>query len=415
MSDIDGTNTDMEYTRTRFVRDISKAATNFDTLIADGTQSVVDTPSTYPFNSERLELITEGTVSESTEFEDTDGGYKLSVNGDATDAIELRARQRVTYIPNYELLFGIAYFMDAELEAGQRLEAAFTDNGRDNGYFIRIENDSREAFIRNGGTVVDSKEWGVNGATDPYERDSVDETLPQVLRTFLSWYGDGNANFTLTSPGPNADLNNETVAKVANRQDVATGEINLKLSIRLECTEATSAATLNALSMGALVQGTGSVTNRTKPANNFGLGGDIGSASFTPILALRRQLDKPQIATQLDSFEIVPDSTMEVDAMAFPDTETDASDWDVPPQQDPENTAIEQTTNISTFPTDGDGNPEGRLIDIVASTASGNRGERSEADVQSEFYEDEYLVFLARTKSASDANVDLLYETRQEW
>lgn len=45
------------------------ASTQFDTAVADSTTSLLDLPSTYPFNSERYTRIEEGTVDE-TDFED---------------------------------------------------------------------------------------------------------------------------------------------------------------------------------------------------------------------------------------------------------------------------------------------------------------------------------------------------------
>lgn len=400
----------------RFADGIARSQTEFDTLTANGTRSVLDTPSTFPFNSERLELITEGTVSEDTEFTDAPGTYELSVNGDATDAIELRTRQRATYVPNYEFLWGAAFFMENQLDTGHRLEVGFTTPDRNNGYFVQIENDSQTAFIRNGGDIIDQTEWGGKpGNENPYDKDTFDETQPQVARTYLSWYGDGHANFTLTHANGDSHLENPKLAQVANTGDVATEEINMLISIRLECTEATTANTVNAMSMGALVRGDVSVTNRTKGANNWGLGGAIGATDYTAVLAIRRRADFDMVRTQLNDFEIIPTDTMEVIAVAFNEGTTDATGWDVPPQMDPENTATEQTTNISTFPTDADGNPDGRLLDILIAQSAGSTTERAEADVSEDFYEDEVVAFLARTKTASNASVDLLWDSWQGW
>ena len=399
----------------QFVNDIQKSATNFDTLVADSTQSILDIPSTYPFNSERLELITEGTVTEADNFENGDGSYRLSINGTEGDAIELRSRQRVTYIPNYEILWGIAYFMQNALEPGQRLTAAFTDPDRENGYFLRIDADERTAFIKNGGTIVDQTTWGeAKRSIDPYKRDHLDETVPQVARTYLSWYGDGNADFTLTSSGPDADLNNETVAKVANRQNVATGEINLKLSVRLEATGDTSANTLEALSMGALVQGGGSVTNRLKSSIDTDL--SIPSDDMEPLVAFRRREGYKNIVTQLTEFTAIPSAKTRILAVAFPEGTTDATDWDVPPEQDAENSAVERTTDISTFPEDADGNPDGRLVGLLlALDGQGNRRVPTGGDVFEPFYEDEELVILGETVASTTAQTDLVVRTRQEW
>lgn len=408
------TNTDLEWIQANFAEQIARASTQFDTLIGDSTTSLLDVPSTYPFNSERHALVQEGSVTDS-EFVDNPGEFQLSVNGNSGDAHELKARQRLTYQPNYELLWGAGYYMQNELEPGQRLTVALTNPARDNGYFTEITAGGQRTYILNSGMEIDSREWGSQDErSNPYTN-GLDETQPQVHRQYLTWYGDGSATSTLHYAGADSVPQNPRVATVANRGDVATGEINLQISIRLECTEATAANTVNVLSYGALNRGGGSFTNRTKPANNFGLGGAIGSTDFTPICAVRRRSGFEEIPTQLDNYEIVPTDAMEVAAVAFPEGTTDATDWNVPPQQDPENTATEQTTNISTFPTDANGEPDGRLIDIVIATASGNKGDRAEADVQDEFYEDEELVFLARTKAASNSSVDLLYDTRQEW
>lgn len=398
----------------QFFRDANKATTQFGTLIADGTTSLLDLPSSYPFNSERYELVQEGTVGD-TEFSDTPGEFLLSVNGTEGDKHRLKARQRLTYLPNYELLWGAAYYMDEQLEPGQRLTIALSDPADENGYYVEIESDAKRCFIRNGGTDIDVRTWGAQPQhTDPYN-DAVDETQPQVLRQFVSWYGDGAAKTTLTHAGADSIPQNTPLATVANRGEVATEEINLNISVTLECTGSTTANTVHVLSYGALNRGAGSTSNRVKSAHNWSLGGDINSTSFTPVLAIRRIPDKAQIPTQLSNFEIIPEDTMEVVAIAFAEGSTDASDWDVPPQKDPENTAVEQTTSISTIPTDANDEPDGRLIDLVIADAQGNRSEAAEADVQAEFYEDEVVVFVARTKTASNSSVDLTYRTRQEW
>lgn len=400
-----------------------RAISDFGTLIASQTSSVLDIPSTYDFSTERLEKVTEGTVDADTNFVDGDGKWSLSVNGTEGDAFELRSRQRVTYVPNNPLLWGIAFRMQDELAAGQKLTIGFTDPDRQDGYFLEVTHDTRRAYMLNGGVEVDSREWGhptdkeTDPTTDAYdETDDFDETVPQVARTFLTWYGAGPARFTINSTGPGGSSRNPTVAKVANRDDVATREINLKLSARLECTAETTAATLDLMSMGALVRGDDSVTNRAKDSPpNFDLGGDIGN-ELTPVLAIQRRPEKSNVVTQLTNVDILPSDRMAVTAVAFPEGSTDATDWNVPAQQDPDNTAVEQTTTVSSFPTDTDGNPDGRSVLSVSGTAGqGSSRQRTSEDVFEPFYEDEVVVFLAESPDASNAMVDLAYRTRQEW
>lgn len=410
-----------------YQRGQERARSAFGTHIISATSSVLDIPSAYPFSSERLAKITEGTVDPDADFVDAPGRWELSVNGNAGDAFELRSRQRVPYVPNNPLLWGVCYQMQDGLEAGHKLTIAFTDPDRDEGYFLEVTNDSRRAFIKRNGVEIDPREWGHetddeanDPTTDAYERADLDETTPQVARTFLSWYGAGPARFTVNSTLPGGSAENPTVAKCANREDVATGEINLKLSARLACTADTTAATLNVMSMGALIRGDDSVTNRVKDSPpNFDLGGDIGG-ELTPILAIRRRPELANVPTQLTGFQMFPSDRMSVTAIAFdeddPDLDIAGADWNVPPQQDEDNTAVEQTTAVTTFPTDGDGNPDGRSVaSLNGVDGQGNSRQPTAADVVEPFYEDEVVVFLAQSPDAASATVDLPYRTRQEW
>lgn len=410
-----------------YQRGLERARSSFGTHVVSSTSSAVDIPSTYDFSSERLEKVTEGTVDPDADFTDSPGRWELSVNGNADDAFELRMRQRVSYVPNNPLLWGVCYQMQDALEAGHKLTIAFTNPGRDEGYFLEVTADTRRAFIKRNGVEVDPREWGHetddeanDPTTDAYERAGLDETTPQIARTFLSWYGAGPARFTVNSTLPGGSSENPTVAKVANRDDVATGEINLKLSARLECTAETTAATLNVMSMGALIRGDDSVTNRVKDSPpNFDLGGDIG-AELTPILAIRRRPDKANVLTQLTRFQMFPSDRMSVTAVAFdeddPDLDIDEADWAVAAEQDEDNTAVEQTEAVTTFPTDDDGNPDGRLIaSLVGVAGQGNSRQPSDTDVVEPFYEDEAVVFLARSPDTASGTVDLPYRTRQEW
>lgn len=412
---------------------IERNDTQFGTRIADNTTALTDLPSTYPVNSERYELVTEGTVdthgtvadtdqtnqiADNENFGDEPGRYDLSTNGAEGDAIELRGRKRLSYQPNYELLWGAAFYMQETLNAGHRIEVAFASPDRDNGYFVGIEPDSREAFIRNGGVRIDAAEWGERHDTeDAYERE-FDETQPQVIRQFVSWYGDGAARTELTHANSGAKVKNDLVARVANTDTVATEEINLQISVRLECTADSSPQTLSSMSFGALNRGDSSVSNREKGAIEWDLGGDIGSTEYTPLMAIRRRPGYEQVPTHLSQTQMIPEDRMELLAVAFNQNAAGltVSDWDVPPQMDAANSAVERTTSFTEFPTDANGQPAGRQLSVlVADGAGGNQADRTEADIDKEFYENEVVGILARTKTASNSAVDVMWNTRQEW
>jgi len=401
----------------QLLQERKNSKTSFNTHVADSTTSVVSLPSTFNFNSERFELVQEGTVDD-TDFTDNEGEYSISVNGNSGDAHEFRAKQRVEYTPNYELLVGLAYYMENQLSDGQRLIIKFADKSSDNGYFAVIENDRRYSYIKSNGSKIDETDWGQRQRTqDVYPKyDNLDETQPQILRKYLSWYGDGAKRDTLSFANQKAQMQNKEVSRCANTSSVSTNEINLFMSIRLECTSSTTSNTLNVLSMGAVNRGSESDTNRQKPSINFNLGGNIGT-SYTPVLALRKRSSKKNVPTELEKMTVLPTTKMAIIAVAFPSGSTDASSWDIPPEQDGDNTSTEETDSITSFPTDGDGNPDGRLLDgmIALSGGKGNSTEENATDIVDPIYDDDEIVFLAKAESGSGESLDLTYRTQQRW
>ena len=390
---------------------------NFDQIIADRTSILLDLPSTYKFNTERLAKETSGSVDPETDFEDLPSRYQLTVNGDEGDKFSLRARQRNSYVPNYELLWGIAYYMENELAEGQKLTIEHLDTPRENGYVLELTSNGKRAYILNDGEEVGARNLGHDDTFNPFDN-GLSETTPQICRTFVSWYGAGPGRFTINSVGEKGVANNDVVARIANRDSVATGEINLRMGVTLECTEPTTANTVNVLSMGALIRGDGSVTNRVKESARFDLGNENINDEPTPILAIRRRDSFAGIPTALTSMAASPSDDMRLFGVAFQEenVDVDEASWDVPPQQDGDNTAVETSTAITDFELDADGNPDGRLLSsMLAYPGQGNRRSRTEIDILDRFYDEEIVVIFAETRSASGASTDLEYGIRQEW
>lgn len=392
----------------------NSAKDNFDQIIADNTTTLIDLPSSNNYNSERFEIETAGTVDSATEFTDAEAEFQLSVNGNSGDRFTIRSRETTSYVPNYEMLWGSAFYMQNQLEQGQVLKLEFLDTNRENGYVMEITNNTRRAYLLKNGVEKGVREFGHDDNYDPYNN-GLDETTPQTMRTFISWYGAGPAKYTLHSVQDDGTSDNDTVAQVANRDSVATNEINLRMGVTLECTEDTTANTVNVLSMGAVIRGDGSQTNRVKDAELFDAGGDIDT-SPTPIIAIRRRADYESVPTALTSLAGAPTDDMKLFASAIPEENVTASEWDIPAQQDPENTAVEQTSTISSVPIDADGNVEGRqLSGLFAYPGGGNRRSRTKSEVLDRFYEGEIVVIFGQTRSATGASIDLEYSVREDW
>jgi hypothetical protein len=113
--------------------------------------------------------------------------------------------------------------------------------------------------------------------------------------------------------------------------------------------------TVNIASMGAVIRGGATEFSRPKAGLLYDLGGSIGDtwAGNEPILAVQHDSDQRNVAIRKDVPEFSPsgDVTMELLLGAVAASETDASGFAPYQQTQSQNTALEATTNVSTFPT----------------------------------------------------------------
>ena len=103
---------------------------------------------------------------------------------------------------------------------------------------------------------------------------------------------------------------------------------------------------------------------------------------------------------------------MKVLAFAVSPDQTDATNFTTPEESTAENDAIETTTEITTPTTPEDGR-QAALVLLDADNTQ--RSETARETVKTPIYDDDIIVFMAKTKSSSNASIDLSVKTLQEW
>lgn len=414
---------------------IERNDTSFGTRIADRTVNRLDLPSTYTPNTERHKLTVNGTEDRdfaSAAFANRPGKFQLTAADG--DVVEWASRERLRYVPNYEALWGIAAWYETaadQLTSGQHLHVELSDDARENVYGYELTPGSTRTYQRSGGMTVDetlASEWDTN----PY--DYIGRDQPLNPRAFLTWYGVGPSRNTATFTLKDGTPRSPTLSYSHNPDDVATEEINLRLRVVAEADAGAPEFTVNVGSMGALIRGGATRFDREKAAAFYDLNaGAIGDtwAGNTPVLAKRVAPGSENVAVRIQAPEFQPDgsNTMELLVGAVLASETDAANWAPAEQSQAQNTAVEYTIDVTTFPTATRAVPGGGTVEIpdvrqmahVISEGTKNSASKAEAAPSSELKrqlgKDEVALYIPRTAPGqTGVTIDWLRAVnKQDW
>ncbi len=369
-------------------------------VIADTTLHRIDIPSTHPFNSGCLEYTENGTITEfATSDNTTDYNNRWEITVPAGDTMRVKTRQRVRYVPGYEIEAGLSWFLSNPLPDGAELRIKHANTN--DGYIERRTNTQSSLIVQRDGTNVTTIDFDSPvGCCQP--QTTIFRNSFEVGSTILyKYYLDEDYNTVFDEMVRAGDLDN-----------ISTGNFNLPLEVELDCSNATEPATVNIASMYSKKRGSANRIDREKEFTLFDLGGDINSTTWTPILALRKALDKENITMDLSEIVGIPTDRMKVIAFAVRPDQTDATDFATPEETTPENDAIEITTNITTPTTPEDGR---QAAEILANASNVNKADVGREQTVTPIYDDDVIVFLAKTKDVSNASIDLAVKTLQEW
>jgi hypothetical protein len=246
------------------------------------------------------------------------------------------------------------------------------------------------------------------------------------------WYGVGPFKPSISYTREDGYQRNELLGSLSNTEDIATEAINLKPKVVLEADAGAPEFTVNVGSIGALVRGAAQEFNRPRSAVLYDLGGNIGPsyADNTPVLAKRHAPDKQNVSVKVDVPEFSPsgDVTVDLIVIAVAADQTDATGFAFSRQGDPQNTAVQYTTDVSTFPTEtravpGGGTaevPDGRLM--AGSVAEGAKNDPSKAEAgpgeenKRVLGEDEVALYIPRTAGSTGVSLNWLRPlNQQDW
>lgn len=396
---------DQVYSDRSSIRELEKLFTfssnDFRDIIADKTVHRIDVPSTYEFSSERLEYIENGTQ---TDFDDstktTDDPAKWVLNASAGDTLTIKTRQRIRYTPGYENDYGISWHLADTLPDGAEIIVE-QGNGSNSFRAVYTNSGSRYELVRD--STVQTTEEFVN---------PVDLQQPQIDKARNTMYGVGSSTLYKFYLNEQFEPVLDKKAQVGDLDHLSVDNFNLSLKITIDCSNASSGAELHVGSMEAKVRGNATPINREKEFVKYGTGGSIDDTGFTPVLAMRTSTEKANVTAEIAQIGMVPTADMKVVAFAVRPDQTDATDFVTPEESNPENDVIEITENVTT-PTDP---VDGRQATVVSATAANK--EKSGRSLETAFtpiYEDDVIVFLAKSKDTTGDSVDIIVKTLQEW
>jgi voltage-gated potassium channel Kch len=381
----------------------------------------LDMPSSYPASPERYRYEINGSrVRIGSTQKVTSRESDILVEPDAGDTIRVRSAERIRYIVGYEGVASWAWRTLTKLGDGDTVRVGVSDT-QGNGYVVEYTGTGPAADEYTATAYIENATQGVV-AESSFEP-PVDPTKNQRDSVQWNWYNVGRAKFrkTYTKGGRQ---NNPTVAKLSNDEGGATDVANLFLVMEIEA--ANAGQQLSVGSMGHVVLGDATPTSREKEVGYTGLSYG-GSGDYEPLCAFRIDPSRDNIYAQVSGVSTTGHAEDgEVIVVCVDPSLTDATIFSSPAQVNPDNSVIQGTTSISTF-------PDSTYTEVSSASSHGGRQAASMAvtsgapqstssRISESFgrkrpiYSDEMLVVLIKTlTSTADTGLGVMVDFEEEW
>lgn len=400
----------------------------FGDPVIKGVRNAIDLPAFYDFSEERYRFIENGSRvvdpdSDSTRFTDQD--EQFLIQPEAGDTLEFKTAEAPRYIVGSDADASWSFkFVDGgglqtvddtmTLFVGDAFEVEYRGDGT--GRFRTLENGSEKT-----------------GKDFQPPRDIENPTRPDIT---FNWYAVGRAELIIEYT--ESAVQKSTAAKKLTvdddwLSDDPTGRMGFELDV------ANSGIELEAGSMAYIPQTDTTPTGRPKP-HIFSSDelNQVAATGYTALGAIRIDPNRDNVFTNITGAEVSAESSVDVELelKAVPADTTDADFQDpdgdgtnegpaYPRTNSPQNSVIQWTPNVSTFPTrtynvDGTQVPNGRSVGAAyegsagtgAGTSKSGQGFRRKRPI----YPDDVVVMLGHTPDADTATgVDVFLETDQDW
>lgn len=409
------------------VRDTQKGWTDaFEEQVSKGTRNAIDLPAFYDFSEERYRFVENGTRikdpdADSTRFTDQDEQFLIEPN--AGDTLEFKTAEAPRYVVGNDADVSWSFQFPTKLQDSGDVFRLFVEGA----FEIEYDGAGNVTFR----SLEDGSEKASTSVTPPNGVDS-----PQRPELEFNWYAVGRAKVTIDYTEENTQKKTDPAVITVDDDwlsDDPTGRIGFRLDV------ANAGIQLEAGSMAYIVKSDTPPTGRPKPhILSSGELNDVPADGYGVLGALRIDPERDNVFTTVGGVDAGAEVDVDIEvwlkAVAPGDTDADfidvrgdASDTGpaYPRLNSPQNSVVQWTPNVSTFPTrtdavSGDTIPDGR---IVGAATQGTAGQGAGTEKVSRpftkprpVYKDDVVLIIGHTPDASTAtSVDVFFETDQDW
>lgn len=408
--------------------EIKDSITAFDQLIGDVTNNKADIASHYNHSPERHRLYINNSrfnlqYSSTTKFSDNDDSWSLIP--DAGDVIEYYTSERFRYAVGYVLAIGQAFQVNQSLQTGDKVVIGYgnadltNDMANADGWFVEfvpeLPDDQGYLTVYRGGEQLFKELTRFEKALTDWRR----------LQNELNWYNVGNRKLTETYTDAGQQFN-----EVVNRSSVDNAKGPLSGNHRAVFAVRAGASTTNLEmevgSLDVIIKGGAQPILRDKAGALTGTYENLTAGNWEAIAALRVDPVNENVNVQLTGFQVMEtenNTDVQLLVQSVSPSKTDATGFDTPMEHSNTNSAVEVTTNVSTFPdqsgteTTDASNPGGYQLGYASSYTEGtgtNERRSSSGRVRKRnVYNGDVAVVLAKAGTATDITFE--YNTEQQW
>lgn len=410
------------------IQRLSEYEDGFNVPVVKNTRNAIDLPAFYDFSEERYRFIENGTRvrdpdADSTRFADQSKQFLLTP--EAGDTIEFKTAEAPRYIVGNDAKASWAMkaidgsgLQDASDSVTLFVEDAFEVefDGAGDGEFRTIE----------GGATKKAKPFSI-----PVPLES-----PMRPEITFNWYGVGRSKIEIDYTDSGTQKTSDPVIITIDDDwlsDDPTGRIGYRLDV------ASSGVQFEAGSMAYIPQTDTTPTSRPKP-HLFSSAelNQVAATGYTVVGAMRIDPDRDNVFTAISGVDVTGEQSVDVELFlkAVGESQTDADFLDpdddgtdegpaYPRSNSPQNSVIQWTPNVSTFPTrtyavDGTAIPDGRNVGAATEGSSGVgsgvvKSGRGFSRIRP-IYPDDVVLMIGHTPDADTAaDVDVFVETDQDW
>lgn len=412
------------------LRDLLKRANGwtdaFEDQVTKGTRNAIDLPAFYNFSEERYRFIENGTRipdpdADSTRFTDQDEQFLIEPQ--AGDTLEFKTAEAPRYVVGNDADVSWSFQFPTPLQDASDTFTLFLEDA----FEIEYDGGGNVTFK----SLKDGSEQASTSVEPPGGLDT-----PARPELEFNWYAVGRAKVTIDYTAENEQQKTDPAVITVDDDwlsDDPTGRIGFRLDV------ANAGVQLEAGSMAYIVKSATAPTSRPKPHVLASAElNDIPASGYGVLGALRVDPNRSNVFTTLSDLSTNAEESVDVEvfllAVAPGDTDADFLDPDndgtdegpaYPRNNSPQNSVIQWTPNVSTFPTrtyavDGSTIPTGRCLGIATQSASGTGAgtqTASESFIQKRpVYPDDVVLIIGRTPEASTSTaVDVVFGSDQDW